>query len=278
MSTLSLSGWSGSDGRKIELTTESVDIDTANNRSKVKWTITVTGGSSTYYSTFVRVTINGSVVYDETEDTIFPARRGSESGKTEYIVHKTDGTQSVTVKLEAWVYTHTTKTTSTTMTLTPIARASVPTVNTTSSGSTIVSTSPVLTKVYIQTHTASSTFRHKLTYDIGSLTNQTSGIDSGDLSGFINWAGFTPPIELLKQLDISDGDKKTLTINLTTYTDNTYSTIIDTKTTTFILTGTGYVSIDNGSSFNNYIAFVDNGSSWDRVVPYIDNGSSWDLY
>lgn len=65
---------------------------------------------------------------------------------------------------------------------------------------------------------------------------------------------------------------------MTTYSDNTYSQVIGTKTTTFSLTGTGYVSIDNGSSFDNYIAFIDNGSGWDRVLPYIDDGSSWNLY
>lgn len=164
------------------------------------------------------------------------------------------------------------------ITLTPIARASQPRVADSSSGGNVVSSSQVGKYIYIQTQTASSTFKHKLTYDIGSLKGQTAGLDSDASTGFTNWTGFTPPQSLLKVLSGYAGDKATVTFNLTTYSDNTYKTIIGTKTTTFTLTGTGYVSIDNGSSFSNYIAFVDNGSSWDRVVPYVDSGSAWNLY
>lgn len=164
------------------------------------------------------------------------------------------------------------------ITLPTIGVASQPSVKNASSGGSTITSSPIGTYVYIQSNTASSTFRHKVTYDIGSLTGQTAGLDSDATTGFINWTGFRPPIELIKQLDVNNGDKKTVTINMTTYSDNTYSQVIGTKTTTFSLTGTGYVSIDNGSSFDNYIAFVDNGSGWDRVLPYVDDGSNWNLY
>lgn len=157
-----------------------------------------------------------------------------------------------------------------------IGVASQPTVTTTSSGGTIVSSSPVLTSVYIRTNSASTSFRHKVYYSVGSLTNQTVGI--GTPSGVYQQTQFIPPIALLQQLDVNNGDKAVLTITLETYTDSTLTSLIGTKTTTFSLTGTGYISIDNGSSFDNYIAFIDNGSGWDRVLPYVDDGSSWNLY
>ena len=198
------------------------------------------------------------------------------------VSHNTDGTGSIGIQWHWGVnsdWGHYTGPSGTkTVTLPTIARASVPTVNTTSSGSTIVSTSPALTKVYIQSHTASSTFKHTVKYAIAGLTNQTAGLDADATTGFTNWTSLTPPLSLLNKLTSYSGDRATLTITLNTYTDSTLSTLIGSKDTTFTLTGTGYVEIDNGSSFNNYIAFVDNGTSWDRVVPYIDDGSNWNLY
>lgn len=277
MSTLTLSGWSGSDGRKITLTTSDDSVDITNNKSKVAWTVSVSGGTSTYYSAYVKVTINGVVVYNKTgyypSMTSFPVSAGSVSGTTDYITHNADGTKSVNVKLEGWIYSYDTKSTSTTMALQTIARASIPTVYTAASGGSLVSSSPVLKTVYIRTNRASTSFTHTITYNVGSLTNQTAGL--GSSTGVTTYTTFTPPLELLKQLNINSGDSATLTVTLKTYSG---STIIGTKTTTFTLTGTGYVSIDNGSSFDNYIAFVDNGSSWDRVVPYVDSGSAWNLY
>lgn len=199
------------------------------------------------------------------------------------ITHNADGTKTTDIS-GYWnsdnetTYTPASLSVSGSITLPRIARASVPTINTTSSGSTIVSTSPVLTKVYIQSHTASSTFKHTVKYAIAGLTNQTAGLDADATTGFTNWTSLTPPLSLLNKLTSYSGDKVTLTITLSTYTDSTLSTLVGSKNTTFTLTGIGYVSIDNGSSFDNYIAFVDNGSSWDRVVPYVDSGSAWNLY
>lgn len=39
----------------------------------------------------------------------------------------------------------------------------------------------------------------------------------------------------------------------------------------------GVIYIDNGSSFEPYLAYIDNGTSWDLYLAYIDNGTSWDI-
>lgn len=159
------------------------------------------------------------------------------------------------------------------ITLPTIATASVPTVYTASSGGSLVTSSPVLKTVYVRTNRASTSFTHSVSYAVGSLSGQTAGL--GAATGVTDYTSFTPPVELLKQLNINSGDSATITVTVTTWSG---STNVGTKTTTFSLTGTGYVSIDNGSSFDNYIAFIDNGSGWDRVLPYIDDGNSWNLY
>lgn len=161
------------------------------------------------------------------------------------------------------------------ITLSPIAVASTPVIYDSASGGSIVKSSPVLKKVYIRTNTMSQSYHHTATYSIGSLSGQTAGIGAGS---FVNSKDFTPPIELLNQLKNYSGDKATLTVELKTYSDNTLTKLIGTKTTTFTLTGTGYVSIDNGTSFSDYVAYVDDGTKWNRVVPYVDSGNSWNLY
>ena len=39
----------------------------------------------------------------------------------------------------------------------------------------------------------------------------------------------------------------------------------------------GVVYIDNGTSFEPYLAYIDNGTSWDLYLMYIDNGTTWDI-
>ena len=39
----------------------------------------------------------------------------------------------------------------------------------------------------------------------------------------------------------------------------------------------GVVYIDNGTSFDPYLAYIDNGTSWDLYLMYIDNGTDWDI-
>lgn len=83
--------------------------DIANNQSIINWTLTVTGGSSNYYSTGpTKVKINDEVVYycDEVVWTkkVFPAAKGSISSESEdyspvYVPHNNDGTQKITISI-----------------------------------------------------------------------------------------------------------------------------------------------------------------------------------
>lgn len=276
-------GTSGKSGWYLRLYYKVTSQSVANNTSTVNLQLYIydaTGSSYNYNANSCYYTIQGgSKVYQTYNyEAIGWYKLGSRSVT---ITHNTDGTKTASIS-GYWYsgnetsYTPASLSVSGNITLPRIARASQPAIYNAGTGGSIVTSSPVLTKVYIRTNTASQSFYHTATYSIGTLSGQTAGIGAG--GAFINSKDFTPPIELLNQLKNYSGDKATLTVELKTYSDSTLKTLIGTKTTTFTLTGTGYVSIDNGSSFANYIAFVDNGSGWDRVVPYVDSGSSWNLY
>lgn len=83
-------------------------IDIANNRSKIDWTLSSIGGSSTWYSTgATTLTINGTHVYYKPrvnwDAKVFPAAKGSVSGTT-YVNHNNGGGQGTTVKLTTAIY------------------------------------------------------------------------------------------------------------------------------------------------------------------------------
>lgn len=83
-------------------------IDIANNRSKIDWTLSSIGGSSTWYSTgATTLTINGTHVYYEPrvnwDAKVFPAAKGNVSGTT-YVNHNNDGNQEIKVKLTTAIY------------------------------------------------------------------------------------------------------------------------------------------------------------------------------
>lgn len=39
----------------------------------------------------------------------------------------------------------------------------------------------------------------------------------------------------------------------------------------------GVVYIDNGSSFEPYLAYIDNGTDWELYLAYVDNGTDWNI-
>lgn len=98
------------EGRYIELSVSQEQVIPSKNLSKIKWTLSSIGGSSTYYDigeTTVR--INGLYVYHKnltTYDTHeFPAKTGSVSGET-YIEHDADGKKDITIYFATRVYIH----------------------------------------------------------------------------------------------------------------------------------------------------------------------------
>lgn len=113
--------------------TVSNSIDNANNRSWIAWTLTVSG-DSTWYDTYVKATVNGSVVYNKTVgwNGGFPAQTGSTSGGF-YVSHNSNGTKSISMALEGYVYSYSTSYTSGTLVCTATDR-SAPAVTTTVSG------------------------------------------------------------------------------------------------------------------------------------------------
>lgn len=119
------------EGRYLQLTiTESVDA--TNNKSKLTWTLTSAGGTSSYYSiAATTVSINGTQVYykDATSWSTyeFPASKGSVSGTLD-VTHNSDGTKSVAVVFNTRVYYATVLSYGGTMTLTAIDRTA-PTVS-----------------------------------------------------------------------------------------------------------------------------------------------------
>lgn len=113
------------DGRYLQLDiTESVNV--VNNTSTLSWTLTSTGGSSTYYTIdTTTVTINGTQVYYKGrtawDSKVFPAKKGSVSG-TVTVAHNSDGKKTITVGFSTRVYIYGPQEYGGSMTLTAIDR------------------------------------------------------------------------------------------------------------------------------------------------------------
>ena len=86
------------DGRYLQLDiSESVNV--VGNSSTLSWTLTSTGGASTYYTIdTTTVTINGTTVYSKGrtywDDRVFPAKKGSVSG-TITVAHDSNGSKTI---------------------------------------------------------------------------------------------------------------------------------------------------------------------------------------
>ena len=113
------------DGRYLQLDiTESVNV--INNTSTLTWTLTSTGGSSTYYTIdATTVTINGTQVYYKArtawDSKVFPAKKGSTSG-TITVAHDSNGSKTITVGFSTRVYIYGPQEYGGSMTLTTIDR------------------------------------------------------------------------------------------------------------------------------------------------------------
>lgn len=100
--------------------------DIATNKSYIDWTLTVTGGTSSYYQTGpTTVTINGVQVYYMRQvawdERIFPAARGSTSGTIE-VPHDEYGNKTIACSIATSIYTGIVKTTTGSWTLDSIPR------------------------------------------------------------------------------------------------------------------------------------------------------------
>lgn len=143
------------DGRYLQLDiSESVNV--VGNSSTLSWTLTSTGGASTYYTIdTTTVTINGTTVYskDRTywDDRVFPAKKGSVSG-TITVAHDSNGSKTIAVGFSTRVYIYGSQEYGGSMTLTTIDR-SAPTVtfstsNITANGFKISATSSATADIW----------------------------------------------------------------------------------------------------------------------------------
>lgn len=105
MASISISGWSGSNGRTFTLTVTEQSYDSIANTSVVKWTLSASGDGQ-WYNTYLYASVNGTAVfnaYKGWETGEFPAADGSRSG-TATISHNADGTKSISFYIEGYCY------------------------------------------------------------------------------------------------------------------------------------------------------------------------------
>ena len=105
MASISISGWSGSNGRTFTLTVTEQSYDSVANTSVVKWTLSASGDGQ-WYNTYLYASVNGTAVfnaYKGWETGEFPAADGSRSG-TATISHNADGTKSISFYIEGYCY------------------------------------------------------------------------------------------------------------------------------------------------------------------------------
>lgn len=122
MASISISGWSGAGSRSFTLSVSESSYNAKTNSSSVSWTLTV-ANDSYWYDSYVKCTVNGSVVYNKTVswDGGFPAQPGSTSGSLT-VYHNADGTGSVSFAIEGYAYSYSTKYKSSSINLTTLDR------------------------------------------------------------------------------------------------------------------------------------------------------------
>ena len=205
-------------GRTFTLTVEETSYSVENNTSNIKWTLSITGGGSTYYDSYAKATVNGSVVFNASKGWstyTFPAKDGSVSGTMEGIPHDNEGRASVSFALEGYCYYYTTQYTNGSLTLTTIPRASIPTCNNVTLGNAVT----------INTNRYSSSFTHTINIKQGSTTIETfTGIGASK-----SW---TPAIATYAP-KITSASTGTFTIECLTYSGSTH---IGTKSCSVVLT------------------------------------------
>lgn len=113
------------EGRTFTLEVVETSYSVENNTSNIKWTLSITGGGSTWYNSYVKATVNGTVVYNETKDWssgTFPAKDGSVSDTINGIQHDSQGNKTISFSVEGYSFEYTVKSASGSLALTSIPR------------------------------------------------------------------------------------------------------------------------------------------------------------
>lgn len=229
-----MANWTASYGRYVTLkvTATEVEVNTANNTSKVRVQSSIYYGGGTRatnnYPQTLSVSVNGSSIGNQTGITYSLGAGGTKTLNTYTsgaITHNADGSKSVNVTVKITDNKGDTGTISQTLTLTKIARASTPTLS--------ASSVAIGSSVTINTNRASSSFTHTITYKFGSMTKTVA---TKTTSASVAW---TVPNDLATQIPNDTSGWGGFTV--TTYSGNT---AIGSKTVKLTLT------VPNNSTFN----------------------------
>lgn len=228
----------------IYLIVENVDQDTANNRSKVRYKAYLEGASSTssWGTGSYTVTINGASTSGSIQYDFSSAKKwyciGSDSGyrTSGYISHNSDGTKSITVSFNfSGASLVGSATISETFTLNTIPRASDVAV----SNYTVANTTGSLSA----TITSRANFYHRWRWKVGS--GSWSGWNN---KGLIATTSSTVTVSNSNLLSRMPNDKSaTFTIEVATYSDSGYATLVGTKSASATLTVTIKPSVSLGN-------------------------------
>lgn len=173
--------------RKFELwvNNKADSVDVENNTSSVEWSSTISGGGGTYFDSGCKITINGTVVYNETKywsAGSYPAKDGTISGVLNNIPHNADGTKTISFKIEGYSNQYSWKSSGEQyLELTAVPRASTPSTNVSE-----ITLDAATKSVTINTNRASSSFTHTIRIKDGSNIIETLATKTSNAS--ITWS------------------------------------------------------------------------------------------
>lgn len=173
-------------GRTFKLEVVETSYSIENNTSNIKWTLSISGGGSTYYNSYVKATVNGNVVYNETKDWSsgsFPAKDGSVSDTKSGIAHDSQGKKTISFALEGYSFSYDTQSTSGSLALTDIPRYFTKT-------PTLEVVSKTEKSVTIKWTTSENASRSQYKIDNGSWVDVETNINKS--SGTMTINGLTP--------------------------------------------------------------------------------------
>lgn len=182
--------------------------DVANNRSLVKWYAYLENGNY-WYNNAIKinsVVVNGTTVCGSKTFSNYTSK-GSyllASGQL-YVAHSSDGSKTISASMSGWLYSYGNKTTSGSMKLDNIPRATTPTL-----GASSVDLGSAVT---INTSAAVSSWTHTIEWEFGE---QSGTIATKTEDESTSW---TPPASLASE--IPDATTGTVIINVKTYNGNT---------------------------------------------------------
>ena len=193
----------------------------ANNTSTITWELVGSGGGGYVVVSELNVTIDGSQAYYRGPSNHTDCYVGTvlASGTT-VVSHNNDGSKSFTISVQAGIYNWAINCSgSSTFTLNTIARASIisSAANITLGNSCSVKWTP-----------ASTSFRYKLKFALGSYSHTTDYISPGTTSAY-TYSGYTIPVIVAN--NITNSTTGTMTVYLYTYNGSTR--IGSTSSTTF---------------------------------------------